>query len=206
MTPAAPLVLASRSPRRASLLREAGIAFEVVVPPDREAAPGEILHLSPAEITLLNASRKACPLARAMPGRLILGVDTEVAIGAAILGKPRDLGHARAMLASLAGRVHHVHSGVVLARACGPRLEILARLETTRVRFRPLTAEGIDAYLARVHVLDKAGAYAAQEDGGQIIESVSGLMSNVIGLPVERLPGLLAAFARGGLAAGASSF
>lgn len=116
---------------------------------------------------------------------MVLGADTVVALANQTLGKPRDLVEARAMLESLCGRVHEVLTGVCLWHRSGEKM--CRFVESTRVKFRPLDAVNLDAYLAQVHTLDKAGAYAAQEDEGRLIECLEGSLSNVIGLPIERV-------------------
>ena len=115
----------------------------------------------------------------------MVGADTIVALDDAVYGKPADLADARRMLASLCGRVHEVLTGVcVLHHSTGKKCLFT---DSTRVKFRPLAEVDLDAYLRDVHTLDKAGAYAAQEDEGRLIEQMEGSMSNVVGLPMERL-------------------
>ena len=175
------LVLASASPRRSSLLQEHGYAFEVRVPPGvREIAPA---HLSPGETVLANARAKARACNVMHPGEIVLGVDTEVFFGGRVLGKPADMEAAFAMLRRLNGRTHEVYSGVWIAGRGRER----GFIEVTQVRFHRRTDAELKRYLARIHPLDKAGAYAAQEDRGEMIAGVGGSFSNVIGLPMERM-------------------
>ncbi|MCC6352585.1 MAG: septum formation protein Maf [Verrucomicrobiae bacterium] len=180
------LILASASPRRARLLRSRGIRFEVVPAAVDEIGAGEPPRLSPGELAAHNAWLKAADVARTRPAAIVVGCDTVVALGARALGKPRDPGDARAMLRLLSGRVHAVISAVAII---GPSLPGGTRAfrEVTLVRFRALSDADIAAYLARVHVLDKAGAYALQEHGRSIVEAIRGPADNVVGLPVDRL-------------------
>ena len=175
-----PLILASASPRRRDLLRQYGYTFSILAPEVEEIAPPE---LTPAEVTLANARLKARAIAAQEPGALVIGADTVVAFEGEIFGKPRDLEHAFAMLARLNGRIHEVWSGVWLA---GPDRETGFN-EVTRVRFRQLDDAQLRAYLARIGPLDKAGAYAAQDDQGELIECYEGCFDNVVGLPMKAL-------------------
>ncbi len=177
-----PLVLASASPRRRSLLEEHGYAFTVTPADIEEISPP---HFSPGETVLYNARAKCRAIARRHPEALVLGVDTVVAFEGEIFGKPSDLATAELMLRRLNGQEHVVYSGVWLAhfldgRECG-------FTELTHVQFRRLETDQLRAYLARIGPLDKAGAYAAQDDRGELIQSVEGSFTNVIGLPMERL-------------------
>lgn len=177
----APLILASASPRRRQLLTEHGYVFEVEPAEVVEIAPP---HLTPAETVLYNARLKASAVAAGRPGRWVLGVDTLVAFEGRVFGKPADMAVAEAMLEELNGRTHAVFSGVWLVTAAGSSHGFV---EVTHVYFRTLSAEHRRAYLRRIGPLDKAGAYAAQDDGGELIERVEGSLSNVIGLPMESL-------------------
>ena len=175
-----PLILASVSPRRAELLRQLGLKFEVV-PSDAAEMFDE--QLSPRELCQLNAHRKARAVAKKIPDALVLGADTLVFLGREIFGKPRDLDEAKQMLAKLQGRTHQVVTGVCLMHLRAHREKIFAA--GTDVTFHPLDAEQIQEYLSQVNPLDKAGAYAIQEHGEKIIVRVEGLYSNVVGFPVE---------------------
>jgi septum formation protein len=186
-----PLILASASPRRAELLRELNLEFQVV-PGDATEMIYE--HLSPWEICQLNAHRKARTVAKRLPDILVLGADTLVFLDGAILGKPATKDEAFRMLESLQGRTHQVVTGVSLTRLRNHRERIFA--VSTDVEFRPLTAEQIKEYLALVNPLDKAGAYAIQEHGEKIVAGISGSYSNVVGLPVERVREELALWER----------
>ena len=186
-----PLILASTSPRRAELLREMGLEF-VVSPAHIEEA--EHPHLSPVELAQLHACRKARVIARRYPKALVLGADTVVALGATSYGKPADRADAARMLAELQGHTHQVVTAICLIHLHGRRHQLFA--ETTHVTFRSLTAAQIQDYLARIHALDKAGAYAIQEHGDRIVARIVGSFNNVVGLPTERLAQELAPFAQ----------
>ena len=177
-----PLILASASPRRAELLKLLPVKFQVL-PGDVPEAAHE--HLSPLEICQLNAHRKARAVAKKIPDALVLGADTLVFLDNEILGKPRNLADASRMLARLQGRHHQVVTGVCLMHLRGHRERIFA--VSTDVLFHPLNARQIRDYLAAIHPLDKAGAYAIQDSGEKIISEISGSYSNVVGLPVEQL-------------------
>ena len=174
------LILASSSPRRRELLAEAGVAFEVVPPPLAEPATG-LEGLAPAA----QAEALAYFKARAIGPRedaYVLGADTIVAAGDAVLGKPADAGEARAMLLGLSGTRHAVITGVALL-APGGRRRIASA--TTYVVMRPITPAEVDQYVASGEWEGKAGAYAIQETADRFVERVEGSFSNVVGLPVE---------------------
>jgi septum formation protein len=177
-----PLILASASPRRAELLRQLELEFQVM-PGDAAEVFDE--HLSPLELCQLNAHHKARAVAKKIPDALVLGADTLVFLGREIFGKPRDLDEAKQMLTKLQGRTHQVVTGVSLIHLRSHRERLFA--VSTDVAFHPLTAEQISDYLAKINPLDKAGAYAIQEHGEMIVTEISGSYSNVVGLPVERL-------------------
>ena len=186
-----PLILASASPRRAELLKLLDVKFRIL-PGQAEEVSHE--HLSPLEVCQLNAHRKARVVAKMIPDALVLGADTLVFLDNEILGKPRNLAGARRMLKKLQGRTHQVVTGVCLMHLRAHREHIFA--VSTDVLFHLLSDQQIARYLARIHPLDKAGAYAIQESGELIISEVSGSYSNVVGLPVERLKEELAAWKR----------
>ena len=177
-----PIILASASPRRAELLRQLEVEFQVL-PSDATELSDD--HLSPFEICQLNAHRKARSVAKKNPDALVLGADTLVFLGREILGKPASLAEAEKMLGKLQGHTHQVVTGVSLIHLRTHRESIFA--VSTDVRFRSLTAEQSRHYLSRMNPLDKAGAYAIQEHGDLIVEEISGSFSNVVGLPLERL-------------------
>jgi septum formation protein len=177
-----PLVLASASPRRRDLLRQMGRPFQVVTSSIPEL---DHHHLSPYEICQLNAYRKARAVAKQLPDTLVLGADTLVCLENRHFGKPDSLSEARAMLAQLQGKSHQVVTGICLIHLRIHRQCTFA--ESTEVCFRPLNADQIQGYLELINPLDKAGAYAIQDHGELVVESIDGSFSNVVGLPVERL-------------------
>jgi nucleoside triphosphate pyrophosphatase len=177
-----PLILASASPRRAELLRQLGLDFQIV-PSDATELFDD--NLSPLELCQLNAHRKARSVAKKIPDALVLGADTLVFLDHKMFGKPENLAEAKKMLLELQGRSHQVVTGVSLIHLRGHRERLFA--VSTDVTFRPLTAKQIEEYLAKINPLDKAGAYAIQENGELIVSEISGSFSNVVGLPLEEL-------------------
>jgi len=180
--PLPPVVLASQSPRRVSLLRE--------LVPEFRVNPSDATELHDTKMGIrrlceVNAELKAFPVARQFPDHLVIAADTLVFLDDQALGKPADLDEARSMLRRLSGRIHEVITGVCLVQASVRRMRRFS--DTTHVRFRVLEETDIAGYLERVHVLDKAGAYALQEEGHRIVDVVEGSRANVIGLPVESL-------------------
>ena len=176
------LVLASQSPRRVELMREAGYVFEVL-PVDVTEAHDE--SLSPEALTTANATLKAVAGAVLRPDAVVIGADTLVYLDDLPLGKPKDMEEAKSMLRRLSGRAHHVCTGVSVASEGGRRVHEFAVI--SHVVFKTLTEADIEAYYSRVNPLDKAGAYAIQEYGERIIERTDGSWSNIMGLPMERL-------------------
>lgn len=177
---AARLILASGSPRRRELLRAAGFRFEVIAPDVEEIAPPAF---SIAEITTANATRKAIAVARAHPDRVVLGADTLVALEGEIIGKPADLEDAWRILRRLRGQEHQVCTSVCIHLLAEKRSECFAVL--SHVQFRALTDDDIRNYFTKVDPLDKAGAYAAQGYGAEIISRIRGSYTNVVGLPMD---------------------
>ena len=185
-----PLILASASPRRAELLRQMNLDFQIIFTDVAEIFDD---HLSPLELCQLNAHRKARVVAKRHPDALVLGADTLVFLENEIMGKPADMTEARRMLGQLQGRTHQVVTGISLIHLRKYHERIFAA--STGVTFHPLTAGQINVYLSKMNPLDKAGAYAIQEHGDSIVSEVSGSFSNVVGLPVEQLRAELTAWA-----------
>ena len=184
-----PVVLASSSPRRVQLMRDAGYTFAVLAP-DVEEAHDPALTCD--ALTMENARRKAVAGALLRPDALVIGADTLVYVDEHPLGKPADLTEARDMLRRLSGRQHQVCTGVALAWDAGAQVQTFAVI--TDVTFKPIDDDTASAYLAQVHVFDKAGGYAIQEHGHLIVAHINGSMSNVVGLPMEALKEKLARF------------
>jgi septum formation protein len=183
------IILASASPRRAFLLKQIGLDFQVIPSSVEEIADS---HLEPQEMVLKLAKRKAQAVSREYPQAIVLGADTVVCCEGRILGKPRDREEAAEMLYFLSGRVHEVVSGVVLQRLIPE--SVRGEAVTTRVKFRDLTDEQITGYIATGEPLDKAGAYGIQGLGALLVEKIEGCYFNVVGLPLSRLPDLFREF------------
>jgi septum formation protein len=180
------LILASSSPRRAEILRDAGIAFEIhVTQIDEAELPGEAPHAMVARLAEAKARAAAAQIGAGAPGCIIVGADTTVELDGEILGKPRDSSHAREILAKLSGRTHHVLTGIFLLRL--PANAMRAAVEISSVTFAPLGEKEIDAYVATGEPLGKAGAYAIQGLAGRYIPRIEGCYFNVVGLPLARL-------------------
>jgi septum formation protein len=171
------ILLASRSPQRRAILEQIGVSFEVRVTDVEELTAGP-----PEEVALENAYRKAAAVG-AQPSAAVLGVDTIVALGPRIYGKPADRGAAGETLRVLSGRRHAVISGLCLIE--GERVRTAAA--RTVVEFRPLSAPTIDAYLDCGEWRERAGGYAIQGRGALLVRGIEGDYLNVVGLPVAAL-------------------
>jgi septum formation protein len=176
------LVLASRSPQRRAILTQLGVPFEV-----RPADVEELTAGPDIEVALENAFRKASAVQR-HPGETVLGVDTVVALGAELYGKPTGEANAREVLLRLAGRRHEVVSGVCVI---GPDERPRTASARTGVRFRDFGPDLLDWYLKSGEWRDRAGGYAIQGRGAALVAAVEGDYFNVVGLPVATLLGLL---------------
>ena len=181
------LVLASASPRRQELLREAGYPFEVC-PADVDESvypPG----LTPAGLAEYLAALKARAVSARFPDAVVLAADTVVAVGSMPLGKPEDAEHARRMLSQLAGTTHSVITGVAVVR----RTEGFDRraMVTSAVHMRPLSPAEVDAYVAGGQWRGKAGGYGIQ-DPDPFVTRRTGSLTNIVGLPMEETTRLLA--------------
>jgi septum formation protein len=183
------LILASSSPRRADLLTEAGYRFTVLTTPVTELMSD---FLTPLELTVFNARRKAFAVAPRHPESVVLAADTIVALGTKTFGKPKDLDEAKSFLEQLSGRTHTVVTGAAIVLYAQSRL--CYEIAQSEVTFRKLSAPEIEEYLKRVNPLDKAGAYAAQTDPSSVIENIAGSFTNVVGLPMEKIKTSLAKF------------
>ena len=182
-----PLVLASRSPRRHQLLREAGIAFEALpVDLDETPTPGE-----GAEATVVRLAReKALAGAeRVAPGRLVLGSDTGVILEDRLFGKPTDAEDAVRVLETLLGRTHRVTTAVALAESGSGRVWSCA--VSTEVTMREAPRDEVESYVATGEPMDKAGGYGFQGEGRRFVTRIEGSATNVIGLPLDETRALL---------------
>ena len=189
------LVLASASPRRADLLAAAGFAFDTVpADVDERVLPGE----RPEDLVLRLALAKAINVAQGFPQRAVVAADTVVVVDDVILGKPENDEAAAAMLRRLSGRSHKVLTGLCVCH--GSRVRQV--LERSTVTFATLRDDEILSYVASGEPRDKAGAYAIQGLASRFVVAVDGSYSNVVGLPVATLYGLLREL---GLAGGATA-
>jgi len=178
------LVLVSASPRRADLLRAAGLEFTPrPVSVDEQPPTG----LTPEQSAIAIATRKL-DAARLGPDEYGLAADTLVVLSGRLIGKPKDAADARATLTALSGRTHEVVTGIVIAGA-GQRVSAAV---TTHVDMAALSPAQIAAYVATGEPMDKAGAYAVQGRAAAFVRSVRGDPSNVVGLPLRRTMELLA--------------
>jgi septum formation protein len=184
--PAAPLLLASRSPQRRAILEQLGIPFDVVEPRYDEVPPPELADAT--EVVREHAQGKARSVAAGAGERPVLGVDTEVVLQGRIFGKPADASEAEQMLEELSGETHVVMSGLCLIT---PGWEVVEH-EGTRVTFRELTPRDLAAYLETCEWDGRAGAYAIQGRGAALVKCIDGDYLNVVGLPGALLVRLLA--------------
>jgi nucleoside triphosphate pyrophosphatase len=177
------LILASVSPRRADLLRAAGIPAEIrPANVDESIRPGE----TPEGYACRVARDKALAISAHAPGRAVLAADTVVVVDGLILGKPADHEDARRMLRLLSGRRHAVITAVALVGSAGaPDVSVDTRFETTTVEFAALSDAEIEWYIATREPLDKAGGYAIQGLASRFVTRVEGSYSNVVGLPIS---------------------
>jgi len=183
----APLVLASRSPRRLALLRSVG--FQVRVVPSRYDEPPHE-QLTPRELALLHARQKGREVAGRLPNDVIVAADTVVDVDGAALGKPRDAAEAVQMLKTLSGRAHDVHTAfsIIAPGAQGTTDHV----ETTRVWFYELGEREIDGYVRSGDPMDKAGAYGIQGIGATLVRRIEGDFYTVMGFPLGRFTRTLA--------------
>ncbi len=176
-SPAAPLLLASTSPRRRQILEQLRIPFDVVAPRYEETEEDPVVH----------AVGKARSVLAEADGRPVLGCDTEVVCGGRVFGKPAGPEGAEEMLESLSGRTHEVVAGLALIT---PAWEEIHR-DVTRVTFRELTPRDIARYVASKELEGRAVGYAIQGEGASLVERIEGDYYNVVGLPVALLVRLL---------------
>ena len=178
------LMLASASPRRRDLLLQIGEAHEVrPAHIDETRQPSE----SPTEYVRRLALEKATAVYATFPETTVLAADTTVALDEAVLNKPRDRAEAEGMLRALAGRTHHVHTGVAVVNGAGS----FTHVETTAVQMTAFPEEELQTYLASGDSLDKAGAYGIQGNAARWIARVEGDYFNVVGLPLAATVRLL---------------
>jgi len=182
-----PLVLASASPRRVALLRQAGASFTVVDPGPDRPWPAAVEPRHGVRALALDKARR---VASRRPGSVVVGADTVVVVRGRRLGKPRDGKEALEMLRLLHGRTHEVWTGLAVLRDEERR----TAAECTRVQLARLERQELEAYLETGEPVDKAGAYAIQGLAAQFVKRIDGDYSNVVGLPLARLRLLLREF------------
>ena len=178
------LLLASTSLRRTAILEQLGVPFDVVAPSYEEE---DIAGRRPGEVVATHATGKAQSVRNAYPDRLILGVDTGVALGDQLYGKPRDDEDAVRILSTLAGETHTVVSGICLLDGQNADVEV----EATAVTFKALSRTQIERYVAQGEWQGLAGGYAIQGRGALFVERVEGDYLNVVGLPSALLVRML---------------
>jgi septum formation protein len=179
------VILASVSPRREKLLREAGVNFRVVAPKIDEMEGSDSPHLTPAEIALNNAFLKARAVSRRFPDEWVLGADTVVVLEGQLIGKPVNMSHAREIIDRLSGRMHSVITAVFFMRE--RPFHQVPFFDISKVTFHRLSPRQRDLYLESIDPMDKAGAYAVQEKSDLLIKQIEGSRTNVMGLPLEKL-------------------
>jgi septum formation protein len=181
------LILASASPRRCELLRQAGFDFEV-----RPAAIEEVRRSNESAENFAQrvASEKALKVAASAPeGSVVIGADTAVVVDSEMLGKPTSAEDAARMLRLLSGATHRVITAVAIVRA--PNQSIALELVTTSVSFRKLNENEIEQYISSGEPFDKAGAYGIQGLASKFVNYIDGDYSNVVGLPMALVRDLL---------------
>ena len=179
-------ILASTSPRRRELLALLGIPFDVMSPSFEEQLAAD----RPAIQQVMSfAQEKARSVARQEPEAVVLGSDTVIELDHDVLGKPADLAEAGAMLRRLTGRNHYVHTAVALV--CSVRAIDVVALSTAVVRMKPFDERMHERYLATGESLGKAGAYSIQGEGGDMVDSIDGDFTTVVGLPLLLVSQLL---------------
>lgn len=178
------LILASASPRRKELLGEIGLPFRIIVSDAEETVnPND----KPHDTAMSIAKQKASAVAASHPQDTVIGADTIVVLDDVILGKPKSTEDAARMLRMLSDKTHHVYTGVCICRGS----ECNCFFDKTAVTFRAMTDKEISDYIATGEPMDKAGAYGIQGLGGQFVCGIDGSLTNVIGLPVEKLKSVL---------------
>jgi septum formation protein len=184
------LILASASPRRAEILRNAGFSFEVVQANiDETRLRGETARAMTRRLAEAKARAVAEKLGAEPLEAIVIGADTTVELHGRLLGKPGSAKEAREMLRKLSGKTHRVVTSVALFRLTDHARKTAT--ESTQVRFARLNRDEIAAYVDTGEPLDKAGAYAVQGIGGSFIERIDGCYFNVVGLPLARLHRML---------------
>jgi len=180
------LILASRSPRRAEILKKAKVEFEIKIPPNLKE---ESSSSDPAELVLSLSRIKATSVSHQVGKTIILGADTIVVLDGEIMGKPQNKEEAFFILKKLSDRMHRVYTGITLVNKYNQKM--VSDYDLTEVKFNQLDDEKIRSYIDTGEPMDKAGAYGIQGMGGFLVESIRGNLDNVIGLPTEKLKEML---------------
>jgi septum formation protein len=173
------LILASKSPRRHYLLKQAGLVFDVVPSGFDESS---VDLGDPADYVRILSRAKAGDISARFPESWVIGADTIVLIDDKVLGKPVDIAAARIMLQRLSGQTHQVYTGYTIC--CGVQGVAHTDVVCTAVTFKSLSAEEIEWYIQTDEPFDKAGAYAIQGLGTFLVKTLCGSYTNVVGLPV----------------------
>ncbi|CUU03580.1 septum formation protein [Candidatus Thermokryptus mobilis] len=177
-----PIVLASASPRRQVLLKQIGLKFTVHPSGIDEDS---IQSISPADHVLNLSKKKATEVAKKYDDAIIISADTIVVLEGEIINKPKDPNEAKQMLRKLSGKTHQVYTGFTILDTKTGRF--ISDFEVTDVKFRELSDEEIDEYVATGSPLDKAGAYGIQDDYGAVfVEKINGCFYNVVGFPLTK--------------------
>ena len=176
------IILASASPRRKALLEELGLKFEVIVSSFDEES---IKIKNPKKLVETLSKKKAQEVANKIPDAIVIGADTVITLDNTILGKPRDKKDAQRMLSILSGKVHSVITGFTIIDSLH-KISITKSLGT-KVYFKKLNLKQIKEYIDTGEPMDKAGAYAIQEEGGKFVAKIEGDYSNIVGLPLDLL-------------------
>jgi len=180
------LILASGSPRRAEILRNAGFYFEIQPAcVDESLLPDERAEDYVLRLAKTKAQIVATAAAKNSGRAFVIGADTTVVCDGRIFAKPENAAEAREMLHALSGRTHAVLTGIAIVRT--PDGLQASGMENTRVTFARLSQEQMDAYIATGEPFDKAGGYGIQGEGGKFIPSIEGCYFNVMGLPLSRV-------------------
>jgi septum formation protein len=180
------LILASKSPRRSDLLKQAGLIFSTI-PSDFDES--SVTMSDPESYVRTLAKSKATDISKKHPDSWVLGADTIVLIDDRILGKPGSKDEARSMLKQLSGKTHQVITGYCLC--CHKKNEFISETVRTDVRFKTLREAEIEWYIQTGEPFDKAGAYAIQGVGTFLVKSINGSYTNVVGLPICEVMGYL---------------
>lgn len=180
------IVLASASPRRKEILQTLGVDFEVLTSDAEEKVDSELPpHLIVQELAML----KGADVATKVENAIVISADTIVWMDKTMLGKPTDVQNAKNMLKKLSGKTHEVYTGVCVTDSISGKS--VSDYEVTKVRFRELSDEEIDRYIATNEPMDKAGAYGIQGIGCLLVRSIEGDYLNVVGLPAVKLSKIL---------------